>query len=227
MNYRLFLSSLIICTSLSLSGCKTSTPEVEKTSATNNSTTEIADNQTTNNQNNLTDKVKFKLENGDEAFSLKPKDNGMKVEGVNGSEIARLTVDERQKIKIKDPSDRPLGYVITKDNAWKLENAEQNKELYILRKQTDGDYKLETGDDKQVYRIKRRDYGWEIETPQKQSLYKVKIKANKIVLRDRNEVTVIKTKANIPSLAVACYGFDVLSQPQQSALAYAISLTGE
>ena len=225
MNYKLLLSSLFISTCLGLSGCN-STPTVKPPTVKSNTTETVVEKQI-NAQNNLATKVKFKLENGNEAFSLKPKDNGIKVEGADGTEIARLTVDERQKIKIKDKSDRPLGYIVTKDQAWKLENAEQTQELYILRRQSDGDYKLETGDDKQVYRIKSRDYGWEIETPQKQSLYKVKTKGDKIVLRDRNEATVIKTKGNIPSLAVACYGFDVLSEPQQSALAYAVSLTGE
>lgn len=172
------------------------------------------------------EKVKFKLDGGSEAFSLKPKADGAKLETPDGQELARLTVD-KQKVKIKDASDRVLGYAIAKDGYWKLENAEQTEELFILRQQDDGDYKLETGADEAVYRIKKRDYGWEIETPQKQSLYKVKDKEGKISLRDASDRNVLTTKSEVAPIAVACFGFDVLSREQQAALAYAVNLSGE
>ena len=220
----LSLFSLVILSSCSQTVVQKESPIANNT---NSSASETVSNYQSTSQNNLATKVKFKLENGNEAFSLKPKEDGIKVEDAGGKEIARLTIDEQGKIKIKNAADKPLGYVISQDTYWKIENSEQTKELYILRQQGDGDYKLETGDDSQVYRIKRRDYGWEIETPQKESLYKVKVKDNKTVLRDKDEVTVIKTESDFPLLAVACFGFDVLSQEQQSALAYAVTLAGE
>ena len=223
MNIKLLLFFVLAI----LSSCKTQTPVAENKPANNNTP---PPQQVVNNSpsaNNLTSKVKFKLENGNEAFSLKPKENGIKVESADGSEIARLTVDEQNKIKIKNAADATLGYVVSKDKFWKIENPEHTKELYILRQQADGDYKLETEGDRQIYRIKRRDYGWEIETPQKESLYKVKTKENKIVLRDKDDVMVIKTKSDFPLLAIACFGMDVMTQEQQSALAYAIVLAGE
>lgn len=178
-------------------------------------------------QNNITTKIKFKKSDGTEAFSLKPKHDGIKIEDSNNLEIARLTVDSNRKIKIKNPSDIPLGYVVSRSNSWKLKNANQTETLFILRKQTDGDYKLESEKDEAIYRIKRRNYGFEIETPQKQSLYKVKTKNNKLVLRDRNDNTVIQTSSDFPVIAMACLGFDALSQEQQIALAYALILAGE
>ena len=219
------LKLLLIFSLIIFSGCSQVAKENAPVANNTTPTAEIVSNSQSLDFN-LASKVKFKLENGNEAFSLKPKEDGIKVESANGKEIARLTVDEQRKIKIKDAADRTLGYVVSQDKYWKIENSEQTKELYILRQQADGDYKLETGDDNQVYRIKSRDYGWEIETPQKQSLYKVKIKDDKIVLRDKDEMTVIKTESDFPLLAVACFGFDVLSQEQQSALAYAVILAG-
>ena len=223
------LKLLLIFSLVILFGCSQTVVQKESPIAnnTNSSASETVSNSQSTSQNNLATKVKFKLENGNEAFSLKPKEDGIKVEDAGGKEIARLTIDEQGKIKIKNAADKPLGYVISQDTYWKIENSEQTKELYILRQQGDGDYKLETGNDSQVYRIKRRDYGWEIETPQKESLYKVKVKDNKTVLRDKDEVTVIKTESDFPLLAVACFGFDVLSQEQQSALAYAVTLAGK
>lgn len=178
-------------------------------------------------RNNLTEKVKFKRGDGTEAFSLKPKHNGIKIEAADNREIARLTVDNNRKIKIKNPADITLGYVVSKSNSWKIKNANQTKILFILRKQADGDYKLETSQDKAIYRIKRRNYGFEIEKPNKQSLYKIKTKNNKIVLQDGNDKIVIQTSSKFSLAAMTCLGFDVLSQEQKIALAYALSLAGQ
>jgi hypothetical protein len=171
------------------------------------------------------EKIKFKLENGNEAFSLKPKEDGAKLESAQGKEIARLNLDENGKIKIKDANDKVLGYIVTKSGYWKIENSEQTSELFILRRQDDGDYKLETGDDKEVYRIKKRDYGFEIETSSKQSLYKIKEKEGKISLRNSSDQTILSTKDQFLPIALSCFGFDVLSQPQQAGLAYAVQLS--
>ena len=173
-----------------------------------------------------TENVKFKLEGGDEAFSLKFKADGAKLEDAGGAELARLNIDATQKVKIKDANDNTLGYVVTQAGYWKVENAEQTQELFVLRRQADGDYKLETGADQSVYRIKVRDYGFEIETPQKQSLYKVKLKGEKLSLRDANENTVLYTKSKFLPIALACFGFDQLSREQQAALAYAVNASG-
>jgi len=182
--------------------------------------------QTPQNINNLTNKVKFKLENGNEAFTLKPKEDGAKLEGANGKEIARLTKDQTGKIKIKDGNDKVLGYVVTKVGYWKLEDPSQKSELFILRLQNDGDYKLETGDNKEVYRIKKRDYGFEIESPNKQSLHKIKNKDGKISLRDSLDKNILSTKDQFLPIAMACFGFDLLTQSQQAGLAYALQLSG-
>lgn len=167
--------------------------------------------------------VKFKQEGGAERFTLKYKSDGAKLEAASGDELARLNADPSGKVKIKGPDDQVLGYVVPTTGAWKLENAEQSEELYILRRQEDGDYKLETGSDQPVYRIKVRDYGYEIESPDKQSLYKVKQKGDKLSLRNAEDTTVLYTKDQTTPIAIACFGFDVLSQEQQAALAYAVS----
>ena len=173
-----------------------------------------------------TEQIEFKQEGGDEIFTLKLRPDGAKLVDASEVEIARLTVDANQKIKIKDANDQTLGYIVSRDGYWKVENADQTQELYILRRQDDGDYKLEDGADQQIYRIKVRDYGYEIETPTKESLYKVKLRDGKISLRNAQDETVLYTRAAIAPIAVACFGFDVLSPEQQAALAFAVSQTG-
>lgn len=172
------------------------------------------------------EQLKFKQDNGDELFAIKFRADGAKLVDAADQEIARFTVDDQQKVKIKDPQDQVLGYIVPKDGYWKIENAAQTQELYILRRQEDGDYKLEDGADNPIYRIKVRDYGYEIETPEKQSLYKVKLRDGKVSLRNAQDVTVLSTRSEMTPIAVAAFGFDLLSQEQQAALAYAVHRTG-
>ncbi|NEP17114.1 MAG: hypothetical protein F6J97_09430 [Leptolyngbya sp. SIO4C1] len=178
-----------------------------------------SDTQTTAEQ------LRFKREDGSEAFSIKFKPDGAKLVDGRDQELARFNLDENQKLKIKGPNEEVLGYVVAKDGYWKLENADQTKELFILRRREDGDYKLEDGNDTQLYRIKVRDYGYEIETPQKESLYKVRVNDGKVSLRNASGETVISTKSPIAPIAVASFGLDALSPEQQAALAFAINRT--
>jgi hypothetical protein len=184
------------------------------------------DEQITKDTTDTTDKIKFKLKNDSEAFFLKYKEDGAKLEASDGKEIARFTFDEEKKIKIKNSADKVLGYIIYQKNVWKIENAERTKKLYVLRRQTDGNYKLESGSDEFIYRIKMRDYGFEVEKPNKQLLYKIKVQEGRVALKNTDDETVIYTKSNFIPIAVACFGFDVLNQEQKAALAYAVNLSG-
>ena len=176
-------------------------------------------------ENGLKQKVKFKRGDGSVAFVLNPKDNGAKMVDGNNEELARLAVDPKQRVKMKNAADEVLGYIVPGNGYWKIENPEQTQELYILRRQDNGDYKLEDGESRPIYRIKARNYGFEIETPQQQSLYKIKVKENKITLRDAEDKTVLSTEFGFTPIAVACFGFKKLNKAQQAALAYAINLS--
>ncbi len=211
---------------LALTAC-TNTSTIEQPAQPSNDeapSTETTAQETGSDAQTAGDQLKFKRDDGSEAFAIKFQPDGAKWVDGNDQELARFTVDENQKVKIKDPSDNVLGFVVIKDGYWKIENAEQTQELFILRRQDDGDYKLEDGSDTQIYRIKQRDYGYEIETPDKQSLYKVKISEDgKVSLRNASDETVISTRAAIAPVAVASFGFDVLSPEQQAALAFAVN----
>jgi hypothetical protein len=170
--------------------------------------------------------IKFKRDGGAEAFSLKSETNEAKLVDGNEKELARFNIDDRQKIKIKSKDNQSLGYVVIKDGVWKIKNASQDRELYILRRQEDGDYKLVDGAAKEIYRVKVRPYGFEIESATKQSIYKVKIKDSKTSLRNKSDQTILYTKSLITPIAIACFGFDILTQEQKAALAYALTVSG-
>lgn len=197
-----------------------SSPSVSSIATPSSSAT--LSNSPTTSSSATSSSLKFKQTDGNTAFSLNILPDGAKLVDAADRELARLTRDDQQKIKIKNASDQTLAYVVPAADHWKLENANQTEELYILRRQNDGDYKLEDAADREIYRIKQRDYGFEIETPTKQSLYKIKVKDGKVSLRDASDQTILSTRSPLPPIAMACFGFEVLSREQQAGLAYAL-----
>jgi len=163
-------------------------------------------------------KLKFKGADGEVSFSVKPEADGAKLVDAKEQEIARFTVAQN-KLKVKDAADTVLGYVVVVDDHFKIKNADQTQELYKLHAQADGDWKLEDGGGKMIYKIKKREYGFEIEDGQDNSLSKVKLNSGKTSLRNTAEETVLYTKDDIDTLAFACMGFEaVKSQPLQAGL---------
>ena len=122
--------------------------------------------------------------------------------------------------------DKILGYIIYEKSSWRLSNPEQNQESYILKLQSDGDYKLEDSAKKQIYQIKAQAQGFEIQTPDKKLVYLVRVKENKISLRNADNNTIFSTKSELSPIAFTCFGFDVLTREQQAGLAYVVNLTG-
>ncbi|MBD2744240.1 hypothetical protein H6H02_22195 [Coleofasciculus sp. FACHB-1120] len=223
---RTFLSGFALAAIILLGSCSNSVKQAPEVSTTSSpQTSPIAQNNPSAVATN-TEKIKFKQEGGAEAFALKPEADGAKLLDEKDKEIARFNVDAGGKVKIKSAADKVLGYVVVKDGYWKIENADQTKELYVLRRQNDGDYKLEDGADKEIYRIKARDYGFEVESPDKQSLYKVKVKNGKTSLINAADKPVFSTKSQVNPAAIASFGFDVLSKEQKAALAYAVNRSG-
>ncbi|GBE91192.1 hypothetical protein [Nostoc cycadae] len=184
----------------------------------------IAENTT--NVATPSEKIKFKTEGGTDLFSLKQQADGAKLVDGKEKELVRIKADKSGKVKFKNAADKTLGYVVTAKGYWKLENPEQNKELYVLRKQNNGGLNLEDAGKKVVYQIKSDDNGWEILKPNNQLVYQVKVKEGKTALKNSSGKTVFYTKSSIAPIAFACFGFDVLNREQQAALAYALNLTG-
>jgi len=156
-----------------------------------------------------TDKIKFHQEDGHTAFSLKLKDNGAKLVDGDEQELARFTVSQ-QKMKIKDAADKALGSIGIAEDRLKLESPD-GKVICILRRQADGDWKVEDSQDKRLATIKRRDYGAELEDAEKKSLFKAKVKGRKASLRNPADHTVYSTNEKVSAEALSCLGLDVIS----------------
>ena len=156
-------------------------------------------------------KIKVKDGKGKTVFSIKPKSDGAKLVDAKEKEIARFN-SSPGKLKIKDAKDRVLGYIVISDRAFKIKDAQQTKVLFKLQPQSDGDWKLEDGHEKTIYRIKKRDYGYEVETPKKKTICKIKVKGDKTSLRDAKDKTVYYTNRPTEAIAFACLGLEAIRE---------------
>lgn len=152
-------------------------------------------------------KVKFKDGAGKTAFSIKFYADGAKMVDGGDAELARFNYSPG-KVKIKDEKDEVLGYIVGDAQKLKVEDPLQIHELFKLQPQDDGDWKFEDDKDRLIFRLKKRDYGFEIETPSDQRVSKVKVDKGKTSLRDANENTLFHSKDKIQPLSVTALGCD-------------------
>jgi hypothetical protein len=169
-----------------------------------------------------TGKIKFKKPGGATAFSLKLKDDGLKLVDANEKELARITHSESDKYKFKDAADKTLGYVTGAAPKFKIKDAAQEKTLFIFQRQEGGDWKLEDGDENLICKIGKRDYGWKIEDDTEKELAKVKTDGGRTSIRDSSDQTLFYTNDAITPLAAVPFGLAQLSQPQQAAQSAAL-----
>jgi len=168
--------------------------------------------------------IGFKNGAGDRLYEIKFKDNGAKLVDPDEQELARFTVSGR-KLKIKLPDDSVAGSVTLESNGFEIRDSDGKTELFDLKRQPDGDWKLKTADETPLAVLKKRDYGYEIEDPQETSLFKAKLKSGKSSLRDAADQTVLYTKDPIPTLCVAVLGLEQIeSLPLRAGLSAAVLL---
>ena len=192
-----------------------------------NQNSQTAENNSLQPEKDAGDLIQLQLKEGKNAFAIEPVVGGAKFLDAAEKEIARFTIgSESKQFRINSAAGKVLGYGAIKGSAWAIENAERTKELYILSRQEDGNYQLKNEAGQEIYSVKLREYGFEIAAPAKQSLYKVKIEEDKIVLTDASDQIFLYTKSALPPLMLACFGFADLEIEQQAALAYAVNLSG-
>lgn len=168
--------------------------------------------------------INFKDGSGARLFEVKFKADGAKLVDADEQEIARFNVDGR-KLKIKLPDDTVVAYVVAKDGEYQIRDETQKVELFELKSQPDGDWKLKDGNDGPLAVIKKRDYGYEIEDGQENSLSKSKLKDGKRSLRNADDRTVLSTRNEVSPLCIACLGLDQIeSLPMRAGLMAAVML---
>lgn len=171
--------------------------------------------------------IAFKNGAGDRAYEIKFKADGAKLVDPEEKELARFNVDG-SKMKIKLPDDSVVAYIVAKDDELQIRDHSQKVELFELKRQSDGDWKLKDGNDGELAVIKKRDYGYEIEDGNEKSLFKSKLKEDKRSLRNASDETVLYTRDTISPLCVAVLGLEQIeSFPMRTGLAAAVMLFHE
>lgn len=162
--------------------------------------------------------IKIKGGDGKVVYRIKPREGGFKASNEAKTELYRFKVDG-SKVKVKDPKDVNVAYVNTDGTKFKVKDAADKTVLFKLHPQADGDYKLETGTDELVCKIKKRDYGWEIKDAAGTELVKIKNKEGKTSIKDaKTDASRYYTKDKVSSLAFACLGLPKLSEEQKLGL---------
>lgn len=174
----------------------------------------------------LAERINLKNADGQRAFEIKPESNGAKLVGPDEKEIARYHVADHT-LKIKDDADKVLGHIVRHEDAYKIEDAERKNVLFKIAGKDNGDWSVEDGKQVRLYRIKKRDYGFEIESAAEESVAKVKLKEGKASLRNAKDVTLLSTKNHVSQLGLACIGLDkITSEPLRFGLLIQLTIDG-
>ncbi len=172
----------------------------------------------------LAEQIHLKDADGKRSFEIKPEPDGAKLVGPDDKEIARYNAKDHT-LKIKDANDKVLGHIVRQEDHYKIENADRTKVLFKIAGKTGGDWSVEDGQQTRLYRIKKRDYGYEIESPAGDSLAKVKLKEGKLSLRDAKDTTIYSTKDHASQLGFACLALDKIpSEPLRFGLLIQLTL---
>ncbi|MGK0189815.1 MAG: hypothetical protein ACI9R3_005633 [Verrucomicrobiales bacterium] len=170
-------------------------------------------------------KIKFKQPGGGTAFSIKLKDDGLKLVNDREEELVRVTRDESGKHKFKDPTDKVLGYVTGGVPKYRIKDATQEQVLFEFRRQDGGDWKLEDGAEALLCKVLKRDYGWKIEDASENELAKVKTDGGRLSIRDAKGEVRLYTDDAMPSAAAVPFALPQLDQGQAAALMAALLKT--
>lgn len=166
-------------------------------------------------------KLKFKAADAAGSFALKVREDGAKLVDAEEHELARLRVEADGRVKFRDAADNALGSVHGAAPQWHLKDA-SGAVVFQLVRQDDGDLKVQDGGGALLFRVKVRDYGAEIETPDDRSLFKAKRKDGGLSIRDAADTTVLRSNDQGDAQAAALLVLPGLTLPQRVALWYVV-----
>jgi|GEM_PF-1822988 len=172
--------------------------------------TNLADDTKSTPPRKLAERIHLKDADGKKSFEIKPEPDGAKLVGPDDKEVARYNAKDHT-LKIKDANDKVLGHIVRQEDHYKIEDADRTKVLFNIGGKNGGDWSVEDGQQTRLYRIKKREYGFEIESPTGDSLAKVKLKEGKLSLRNAKDATVFSTKDHASQLGFACLTLDRIS----------------
>ncbi len=220
---RNFLYGVVTLCLVIVLGCSSGnpSPNAGSTSATNS--TANAPEQT---QRRVQfDTIRIRPGEGNQLITLKVSRQEAQLRDQNNELLAVLVAENARRLKIETPEGQLQGYAVANENGLKLENADRSANLFSMRQQDNGNYRV-IGSDGVLYQIRDRENGMVIYSSTDESVvYKVIERGDRLVMKDGSNAVIFRTNAELPTLAFACFGLEELSLEQQAACAYSMIRT--
>ena len=157
-------------------------------------------------------------------MKLVPRRERVKLEDANGELLARFTLDAG-RLRVERAPRELVGFVVPAGEGGgglQILDARGGKLIYQLVREPDGDLKLEDHDKNVLYVLKLRDYGFKTVDAGGAVQSRVRVKPEKVSLRDASGRTTLSTRDAIPPAAAACFTLGDLSLEFQTGLALGV-----
>ena len=164
-----------------------------------------------------TDKAKFA---GGEVFSIKPKDDGVKLVDGNEQELARYSLKEDLRVKAKSPDERVLAQVRGTSVEMRIEGPDKQS-LFELHREANGNYVLARSGGKPLSHLRQEGSDWVVEsmsTGTPKPVARVRREGKMLLLEEAGGGTLLQTKSATSALGMACLGLSDLDLVQRVAL---------
>jgi hypothetical protein len=168
--------------------------------------------------------LKVRDAGGHEVYTVKWLEDGAKLVDPRDQELARMKPRE-DRVKINGPDDAPIGTLSGDATKIKIEGPDKAV-LFVLRRQTDGDYKLEDAHDGLLAKLKIKGDAVRVEDAGGATLCKAKRKGGKLVLTDAAEAPTLTAEGTASLMGFAVLGLQRLTPPQRAALLYRLDALG-
>jgi len=168
--------------------------------------------------------VRFQTHDGREAFRIEPTGGGIRVENSAGKVLVGLRLIE-DTLAIEDPRGQLVARVLPPSQerrGYHVVSANRREEFYSLRSEPDGDLIVFDADAARLYEAKRRDYGFKVVDRDGRVESKIRVRAEKISLRDPSGITFLMTRDPFPPFSAAALSFEDL--PFEYAVGLSIAL---
>ncbi len=172
----------------------------------------------------LSHAIKFNGPDSKRLMELVPRGERVKLEDPNGQLLARFTLDAG-RLRIERAPRELVGFVVPAGEGGRglqMLDAPGGELIYQLVLEPDGDLRLEDHGHNVHYVLKRREYGFKTVDAGGAVQSRVRVKPEKVSLRDASGRTTLSTRDAIPAAAAACFTLGDLSLEFQTGLALGI-----
>ena len=125
--------------------------------------------------------------------------------GKSNEELSIVKIGDQ--FQVRRALDNHVGEILMTPRGINVIDPTTGQDFEFIKLRESNDWKLSDKEGETVYRVKQRSYGFEIELPDNQSLFKIKHKDKKKSLRDAGEITLLYTKDEVTTVALVPLGF--------------------